>query len=236
MIKKVLFTIVTIVLIASCSETSENSMMLTGNVKGLKKGTLYLEKIEDSTLITVDSIALKGDGNFSFSYELESPEIFYLHLDKADNNDINDRLTFFGEKGEVYIETVWNSFDSKAEIVGSKTHKEFDECRQILTKFSIRELELAQQISLPQYNDNTTALDSLVKLSNKNVLRRYLYVLNFALTNPDSYASPYLALTEASDANPKYLDSIQKALSPNVANSKYGKALKKYLEVKETVN
>lgn len=38
-------------------------MTVSGNVKGLKKGTLYLQKVNDTVLITVDSLQIKGDGN-----------------------------------------------------------------------------------------------------------------------------------------------------------------------------
>ena len=60
--------------------------------------------------------------------------------------------------------------------------------------------------------------------------RSYAYALNFALNNKDSYVAPYIAVREVGDANVKYLDSISKMLTPEVAASKYGKELKKYLE------
>ncbi|MEM7382644.1 MAG: DUF4369 domain-containing protein, partial [Bacteroidota bacterium] len=89
-------------------------MIVTGNVKGLKKGTLYLQHIPDSVLVTVDSLTIAGDGNFNFEIPLDHAEIFYLYLDKTDNNDINDRITFFGEPGTITINTAWNTFDTQA--------------------------------------------------------------------------------------------------------------------------
>ncbi len=228
--KKVVFLLTFAALMIACSEPSENNMIVSGNVKGLKKGTLYLQKIKDSVLISIDSMVVKGDGNFEFEYKLDSPELFYLYLDKADNNDINDRITFFGERGPISITTTWNSFDSDAKISGSTSHEQFEKCYAILSKFNTRDLELAQQEIAPEFQNESSLRDSLRNLSDKNLLRRYQYVLNFALTNPDSYVSPYLALTEAADANPKYLDSISNALNKEVSNSKYGGKLKEYLE------
>ncbi len=95
-------------------------MLVSGTIKGLKKGTLYLQKSVDSTLVNIDSLEIKGDGSFSFGHNIESPEIFYLYLKKQDNNDINDRITFFGEAGEIFIYTSWYSFDVDPEIKGSK--------------------------------------------------------------------------------------------------------------------
>lgn len=204
-------------------------MTVSGNIAGLKKGKLFLQHIKDSALVTIDSLELRGDGNFLFSHEIQSPELFYLYLKKADNNDINDRITFFGEKGETTINTSWNTFDAKAKISGSKSQEKFQECSQMLSNFNTKGLELGQALANPEIQNDSTALDSLQQLIAHNIMARYRYVLNFALTNNDSYVAPYIALNEAGEANPKYLDSIVNVLAPEVSNSKYGKALKRHL-------
>jgi hypothetical protein len=43
-------------------------------------------------------------------------------------------------------------------------------------------------------SNNQVVLDSLQKAADKNALRRYLFVLNFALNNSDSYVAPYVTL------------------------------------------
>lgn len=214
----------------ACQKKIENTMTVSGAIDGLKKGTLYLQKTNDSSLVTIDSIEIKGDGVFSFSYEIENPELFYLYLDKADNNDINDRITFFGEEGEIVINTTWNTFDRNSEITGSKSHEKYAEFQGMLSKFNTRDLELAQLIMVQKNEVSQEKMDSIEKLSQNNILRRYQYIINFGLTNPESYVTPYVALVEAQDANPKYLDSIHSVLSVEVANSKYGKALKSYIQ------
>ncbi|MFT5942788.1 MAG: hypothetical protein ACI9AV_002724 [Sediminicola sp.] len=228
--KNILFLAVIGIFMISCAGDTEQTMTVSGNVKGLKKGTLYLQKIQDSTLISIDSLTVEGNGNFEFKTEMESPEIFYLYLKKEDNNDINDRITFFGEPGNITINTSWDTFDTKAKIEGSETQKKLEEYRGVMSKFNTRNLEYLKFRFDPQVLKDSTALDSVKKLSDKNILRGYLYALNFALNNRNSYISPYIALTEVSDANTKYLDSINNSFSPEVANSKYGKELKKYLE------
>ena len=70
-------------------------------------------------------------------------------------------------------------------------------------------------------------VDSIQRLSDKNMINRYCYILNYALNNPNSYVSPYFVLTEVEGANPKLLDSIANNLAPEVAQSIYGKALVK---------
>ena len=207
----------------------EETMTVSGNVKGLKKGTLYLQQFKDSTLMVLDSLEVEGDGTFSFSEELESPDIFYLYLKKQDNNDLNDRITFFGEPGQIIINTTWKTFDMDPEISGSKSHEKYLEFNEMISKFNIRDIALAQQATLPEFQEDSTALDSLQNLADINLVRRYRYALNFGLNNGDSYATPYIMMSEASDANPKYLDSVYNALTPEVASSKYGMAFQDFL-------
>ena len=217
-------------LLISCSEDTTNTMFVTGNVKGLKKGTLYLQHVPDSSLVTLDSLEVDGDGSFSFKTKLESPEIFYLYLNKKDNNDINDRIDFFGEPGNITINTNWNTFDTNAKIEGSATHKKLEEYRKTMTRFNKRSLEIMQGTMNREEPLDTNQLDSIQKLSDKNIQKGYAFALNFALNNKDSYIAPYIALTEVSDANIKYLDSINNSLTQEVAESKYGKALQNFLE------
>lgn len=227
--KRLLFVLSLGMLVLSCEKSTENTMTVSGNVKGLKKGTLYLQQFKDSTLMVLDSLEVEGDGTFSFSEELESPDIFYLYLKKQDNNDLNDRITFFGEPGQITINTTWKTFDMDPEISGSKSHEKYLEFTEMISKFNIRDIALAQQATLPEFQEDSTALDSLQNLADINLVRRYRYALNFGLNNGDSYATPYIMMSEASDANPKYLDSVYNALTPEVASSKYGMAFQDFL-------
>ncbi len=213
----------------ACSN-KENTMNVSGQVEGLKKGILYLQRINDTLLTTIDSVVIDGKNDFSFSLELESPEVFYLFLNKNDGNDINDRITFFGEVGDIIINTRRDAFESRAEISGSKSHEKFSEYKAMISNFNAQNLEYAQADFQARRDSSATKIDSIEKLINKNIVGRYLYTLNFALTNKDSHVAPYLALSEVFDARIKYLDTINNSLTPEVANSKYGLALQAYIE------
>lgn len=218
------------IFLAACTGDKTSVMEVSGSVKGLKKGTLFLQKVEDSVLVSVDSLEIKGNGDFQFTTPMESPEIFYLYLRKADQNDLNDRITFFGEPGKITISTIWNAFDSKAEIEGSETQKKLEEFREVMSRFNTENLEHLQAARDPNVFNDPEAMDSLQKANERNIKRSYLYALNFAINNPGSHISPYVALFEVEDANIKYLDSIYNNLEPEVAQGKYGKALKAHLE------
>lgn len=230
--KKVV-VILSILFMVSCGSDKEDNLIVNGKVRGLKKGTLYLQHLTDTTLVSVDSLEIDGDGTFSLSTFLESPEIYYLYLNKKDNNDINDRITFFAEPGTITINSDWNTFDTTAEITGSPSQVMLEEYQKALSNINLRNMEIMLKASQSEEPLDQAAIDSLEQVSVKNTKRGYAYSINFALNNKDSYIAPYIATKEIPDANIKYLDSIYNVLSPDVANSKYGKELKKLLEDKQ---
>lgn len=217
------------ILMVSCSNDTEQTVTVTGTVKGLKKGTLYLQHIPDSLLVTIDSLEIDGDGNFTFKTALESPELFYLFLNKKDNNDVNDRLSFFAEPGTVNISTNWDTFDTRAKITGSKTHEKLEEYRKVMSQNNLRGLTLAQLAANPNGELSQQEVDSLEQLYTRSIQRNYVFAINFALNNKDSYIAPYIAIKEIPEANIKYLDSIASVLPPKVRDSKYGKELSSFL-------
>ncbi|MDC6390073.1 DUF4369 domain-containing protein [Maribacter sp. PR1] len=227
--KKLAFILVTLLLVISCGTDKEKNLVVTGKVKGLKKGTLYLQHLVDTLLVSVDSLEIDGDGTFNLTADLESPEIYYLYLNKKDNNDINDRITFFAEPGTITINTDWNTFDTTAKISGSPSHQKLEEYRKALSNINLRNMEIMLEASQSEKPLDQASIDSLERISNRNTQRGYAYSINFALNNKDSYIAPYIASKEIPDANIKYLDSIYSVLTPEVANSKYGKELKELL-------
>lgn len=205
-------------------------MVVSGQIKGLKKGTLYLQHIPDSTLVNIDSVQIDGSGDFVFETNIKSPEVFYLYLNKKDNNDINDRITFFGAPGVIEVKTKWNTFDSDPVIKGTSTNDTFMEYTEMMSRFNIQDMKLMEKAVKASNENNQVVLDSLQEAADKNALRRYLFVLNFALNNSDSYVAPYVTLNDAPNANVKFLDSIYNKLTPEVATSKYGKELELFIK------
>lgn len=223
--KKILTSFLVLAFLSSCGGDTENTMTVIGKIKGLKKGTLYFQHVKDTALVSIDSLRIEGDGNFEFKTELESPELFYLYLNKKDNNDVNDRLTFFGEPGVINITTSWNTFDLNAKIVGSDSNDKLDEFRKNMSEVNKRSLEIMQTASNTENPLTAQEIDSLEFMNTRNIQRGYMYAINFAINNKDSYVAPYIALKEIPDANIKYLDTIAQVLTPEVAGSKYGKQL-----------
>jgi hypothetical protein len=201
-------------------------MHVSGRVDGLRKGTLFLQKVLDSTLVNIDSIIINGNPEFNFKTKIESPEIYYLYLNKDDGDTLNDRVMFFAEKGEITINTLLKTFESSAKVSGSENQELLQEYRKIARQFNAKNLDyIKAYINNAKSANDSRSSDSIQKEIDKLLKRRYLYALNFAITHGDNVIAPYIALTEVSDANIKYLDTVASKLTEEVKNSKYGKLL-----------
>ncbi|HLT49556.1 MAG TPA: DUF4369 domain-containing protein [Aequorivita sp.] len=214
--------------IIGCSTDTE-MMNLTGNVKGLKKGTILLQKFEDTVLVTVDSIVVDGNSNFSFSEKIESPEIYYLYVRLKDGTLRDDRITFFAENADLNIKTNLKNFGSAAEVTGSENDKALKEYLKLKNRYVIKNLSLIEE-RLKMGND--VADSSLIKIEQKQralLSNKYLATINFAINHKDREVAPYLMLSEVYDSNIKYLDTVYNSLTPKIKDSKYGKELESFI-------
>ena len=222
-----------ILLIFSCQNKTiidENKMNIIGNIEGLRKGDLYLQKVDNGLIINVDSVKIKGNSNFTLNSKIDSPEIFYLYLKKDDGDSLNDRILFFGEKGNIKINTILKTFESSASIEGSENNDLLNEYISFKRKFNDQNLSLLQKFYESKKEENQNKADSIEQKIDNLIRRRYLYTLNFASKNYNKEVSPYIALTEINDANLKLLDTLLSKMSSRVLSGKYGKQFKEFLE------
>jgi hypothetical protein len=205
-------------------------MTIIGDIEGLRKGDIFLQKVNNGSIINIDSVKIKGDSKFILKSKIDSPEIFYLYLKKEDGDSLNDRILFFGEKGEIKINTILKTFESSAYIEGSKNNDLLKEYFSFKKKFNDQNLSLLKKFYESKKEENQNKADSIEEKIDNLIRRRYLYTLNFASTNYDKEVSPYIALTEINDANLKLLDTLALKMSSRVLSGKYGKQFKMFLK------
>ena len=202
-----------------------NKMIISGKIEGLKKGTLYLQKQQDSIITSLDSISVNGSSEFVLEAEIEEPDIYYLYLDKNDGDSLNDIITFFGNVGEININSRLQTFDSGYKIIGSKNSELLEEYLSIIRKFNSQNLDLLEIFYNAQIENNKQRIDSVNTQLNNLITRKYLYSLNFATNNSEYEISPYIAVSQIADANVDLLIQLYDTLPENIKNSKYGKIL-----------
>ena len=224
-----------VLLLIGCEKKeSGNNLHITGQVKGLVKGTLYIQKIVDTALVAIDTIEIDGNSEFASDFNIDSPQMFYLFLDRGVTNSLDNNLPFFVEPGNIRIETQLDRFLSGARITGSKNNEKFEEFKKVKARFTDQNLTLMEQkLNAYRFNNNAKLIDSLERAQEANLKRLYLYTTNYAINNKDLELAPYLALAEIPDIHLKYLDTIRKSMSAKVAQSFYGKKLTQFYNERE---
>lgn len=219
------------ILLVSCSPEQEKNMFVNGEIQGLKKGKLYLQKMKDTLLISVDSITLLGDSKFELSDRIESPVLYYLTFD---GNTTDKRILFFGEEGTISISDKVEEFGINPTITGSMNQEKLDKFQAVNRKFNGERLDLIAEELEAKKKEDKKLLDDVQKRYQKLQRKRVLFVTNYALSNGDYEVAPYLGLTEMYNANIKLLDTVYNNLSEKVKSSDYGKRFKEYIaEIKE---
>ena len=225
-----LFTI--LLLLAACEKENKKdyNLHISGNIKGIKQGKLFIQQLKDTSLIVIDSIIFNGKSTFDSYLTIDSPEMLYFFLDRVQTNSLDNNLVVFAEPGELSLETNLETFYADAVVKGSKNNDLYLNFKKINARFSNQQLGLIEKEINAQKNSNLVQLDSIQKAKEQLLKRKYLYAINFALTQKEYEVSPYIALSEIYDAQIKYLDTIHHSMSPKVAQSKYGKLLTEFIE------
>ncbi|MGB0774052.1 MAG: DUF4369 domain-containing protein [Flavobacteriaceae bacterium] len=198
-------------------------------VKDLKKGTLYLERVQDSILVAVDSMQITQEKPIVLEADLNHPELFYVLLDRNKADDFDNRIPFFGEAGNISIQTTLEGYVTKAEVVGSPTQDIFNSYNKVISQFNNEELDLLAAYLQAQISQNSDSLALLEKQSTNLAKRKILFTANFAVNNRTSVIAPYLALYNLTSDSKSLLDTIAASMSDDVRNSSYGKQLRDYL-------
>ena len=195
-------------------------MTVNVKVENFKKGNVYLQKISDSALINIDSIFVKKNESIILKYDIDSPELFYLNLDVS---NIENRIEFFGENGEINIDTSLEKFNSDFKISGSSIDSIYRDYLSVIKKFNNQKLDLIQlsfNLTKTELDDSLIKVQNQIKSLNK---RQYLYNLNYTVSNGNSFVSPLIAINEFSESGKIVLDTIKNSMSKQVLESKYGK-------------
>jgi hypothetical protein len=98
--KKIISVLVFSIIMYACSSKKEGNMIVQGQIKGLKKGKLYLQKMVDTVLVSVDSIALLGTETFKLTDNVDSSVLYYLTFD---GNTTDKRILFLVKKVQLQL-------------------------------------------------------------------------------------------------------------------------------------
>ncbi len=215
----------------SCENEPKPNLVVKGKLEGVRKGSLYLQKMEDTLLINLDSISFLGDKEFTLKTYVEEPQLMFLYLKRFGSDKDAEYFDFFAEAGEFKFDINAENFSQSKAEKAPDNQIQYQNYLSTLKRFNDINLDLISERIQTDKNDSL-AMQKVQDQFDNLLKRKYLYTINFALKNPDLEIAPFVILSEAYQANKKYLDTVYNTLTPEVKDSKYGIELQKLIELR----
>lgn len=106
-------------LASSYAQNEVKPLELSGSVKDVKNGTIYLQRFDNKVFHTVDS-ALLVEGTFTFSTPVQLPELYGLTLDEGKN-----AYYIFLEEAPITVNLDTSAYYRHTTVSGSKAQDRF---------------------------------------------------------------------------------------------------------------
>lgn len=232
--KKIILLVAVAVALYSCKNLADGEYEITGTVKGMKTGLVYLEKQSPMGMGSqaIDTVKIV-DGKFEIKGKTTEPEIHFLQIEKVEG-----KVPFILEDGEIEI-TVDKDSLFKSKLGGTYSNEEF-------SKFNEESAKLQKKIQKPAMDfqmKNMAVMNEAQQKNDTATMNRIRneydaiqkpisdYTFGYPKSHPKSYIS--ILITQMMLNNPKYskdVEGIYNSLDESLKKTKPGKA------VKESIN
>jgi hypothetical protein len=232
--KKILLLVAVAVVLFSCKNLAEGEYEITGTVKGIKTGLVYLEKQNPMGMgpQAIDTVKIV-DGKFEIKGKTTEPEIHFIQVDK-----VNGKVPFILEGGEIAI-TIDKDSIFKSKLSGTYSNEEFDKFNEESNKIQKRlqkkvmdfQMKNMTAMNEAQKNNDTVTMNSLRK--QYDVIQKDItdYTFGYPKTHPKSFIS--VLITQMMVGNPKYsndVEGVYNSLDESLKKTKPGKSIKQNLD------
>ena len=216
------------VILVSCTGRKENQYIVSGTVKGSDTGTVYLQKMDSTSWVNIDSAVIKK-GAFEFKGSVTVPEKYKLII-KGQHYS----FPFFVENSDIKL-VVHADSTGKIEVTGSATQDLFNQyvakSDSMEGKMKILDKEYSKADSL----HDTATLKKLEARFDAMDLDIKNMIINFAKAHGKSVISPYLILQNSYRFELPELVSVSASFDTSINTSKYSVAVTKRIAILKSV-
>ncbi|MGC4040102.1 MAG: DUF4369 domain-containing protein [Flavobacterium sp.] len=231
--KKIILLVAGAVSLYSCNRLGEGEYEITGTVKGMKTGLVYLEKQNEMGMSqAIDTVKIV-DGKFEIKGKTNEPAIHFLQIDK-----VNGKVPLILEGGEIQV-TVDKDSIFKSKLGGTYSNEEFtkfnEESNKIQKKLQ-KEVMAFQMKNMPvmteaQQKNDTVTMNRIRK--EYDAIQKPItdYTFGYPKDHPKSFISVLIAQMMMS--NPKYskdVESIYNSLDESLKKTKPAKTIKENID------
>lgn len=172
----------------------EQGLTIKGTIKGGEGKTIYLEKMDISTNIMLDSATIAPDGTFILEAPRDTTPTFYRAT-----IDHTKPITLFSDTlDEISLEADLNAANWYSSITFPKEYQELNELNMLVTRvddIQKQYVALIGRASTMRTEDRQAATDNIIKELNKHksLVKEYVFV------HPRSFVSYYALFQTIAD-------------------------------------
>jgi Domain of unknown function (DUF4369) len=234
--KKIILLVTVAIVLFSCNNLAEGEYIITGNIKGMKTGLVFLEKQSPMGMgiTAIDTVKIE-DGKFEIKGKTGEPEIHFIQIDK-----VNGKVPFILEGGEIEVEVDKDSI-FKSKLAGTYSNEEFykftEESSKIQKKLqkSVMDFQLKNRtvIEEAQKTNDTVVMNKLKK--EYDVIQKEMtdYTFDYPKTHPKSFISVLITQAMFNNRNftEKDVEKVYNSLDESLKKTKPGKSIKQNLDL-----
>ena len=216
--------------ILSCSESSDARCNIGGSISGNNDEFLYLKKIQDRQMITIDSTRV-FESQFHFApLLLQSPEMLYVQIGNR-----KSLIQVFAENSDITMEIPADKIE-KTLISGSSVHAEYADFLENNEAYNNKLEDVYKRTLTARKNQNANLEKDLDSLKRLLLREQKSFLYRYALENDDSYTALYIT-SESLSQHTDYaiLRKILDNFSLKLSVSPYYKRIKEKLELKASL-
>ncbi len=225
--RKLIFGLLALAVMASCTSQKSDEFLIQGKVRGEKVEKVYLQKIVESNLQSIDS-AVVENGIFKFAGTISSPDIYYIGLDE------NRFISFFNEPSKIEVDFHTDSL-ANPHVTGSKSDKDYRDYLTMVEKQRSVQVGLYTAYNEASRNADSVKMKELEKEFEASDEAQKVEIMSFINSNSNSYVAPYVALRHAYVMELEDMEKVYNSFGKEVAASNFATLLNERIEVLQSV-
>jgi peroxiredoxin len=225
--KKYAFILIISAVLASCTGNKEQ-FKITGNIKGIDTGMIFLQKKDLDKWVNADSVKLEN-GAFTFTGKVDIPEMWNLAM--QDNQIV---IPVFVENAAIDVQVFPDSLE-KSTVKGSATHDVYQQYLTMNETLNKRMDEVYQAWKKAKASQDTLGMALNDSISNELDAQVKKQLQEFAKTNNKSVVSPYLIRHNSWQFELPELEELVNAMDTSLNQSAYMVFLQKRIAILKSV-
>jgi hypothetical protein len=232
--KKIILLVAVAVTLFSCNNLAEGEYIISGTIKGMKSGLVYLEKQNPMGMgiSAIDTVKIV-DGKFEIKGKTGEPEIHFIQVDKLEG-----KVPVILEGGEITVEVDKDSV-FKSKMGGTYNNDEF-------SKFGIESNNIQKKLqkNIMAFQEKNKAIIEEAQKTNDTVVMNKLkleydviqkemtdYTFNYPKTHPKSFISVLIIQAMFNNRNftEKDIEKVYNSLDDSLKKTKPGKSIQENL-------